>query len=82
MQGIVILKKDHITPVVLFLISQKNGQNTKTLGSVKSYAVIAATTGHSNEHSAIDTERLSRYSILSHQAGILFFSPESYPAWR
>lgn len=41
--------------------------------------VIAATTGHSSEHSATDTARLSRYSTLSHQAGIRFFSPESYP---
>jgi hypothetical protein len=44
---------------------------------IVSYDVIEATTGHSNEHSATDTERLSRYSTLSHQAGIRFFSPES-----
>jgi len=44
---------------------------------IVSHEVIEATTGHSNEHSATDTERLSRYSTLSHQAGIRFFSPES-----
>jgi len=41
--------------------------------------MIDETTGHSNEHSATGAERLSRYNILSHQAGIRFFSPESYP---
>jgi hypothetical protein len=46
---------------------------------IVSHDVIEATTGQSNEHSATDTERLSRYSTLSHQAGIRFFSPESYP---
>ena len=45
----------------------------------KPYNVIEPTTGHSSEHSATDTERLSRYNIRSHQAGIRFFSLESYP---
>lgn len=38
-----------------------------------------ATTGHSKLHSESEDDRLSRYSILSHHAGIRFFSPESYP---
>lgn len=41
------------------------------------YSAIDETTGHSNEHSATEMERLSRYSILSHQAGMRFFSLES-----
>lgn len=37
--------------------------------------------GQSKPHSeTVDVQgRLSRYITLSHQAGILFFSPESYP---
>lgn len=44
------------------------------------YCKIEETTGHSKLHSATAAERLSRYKILSHQAGMRFFSPESYPS--
>lgn len=43
------------------------------------YCIIDDTTGHSKLHSPTEFDLLSRYIILSHQAGILFFSPESYP---
>ena len=44
------------------------------------YCNIEETTGHCKLHSDTGDERLSRYNILSHQAGMRFFSPESYPA--
>nr|GMC50186.1 hypothetical protein Iba_chr01bCG14700 [Ipomoea batatas]GME02048.1 hypothetical protein Iba_contig3595CG0010 [Ipomoea batatas] len=45
-----------------------------------SYCKIEDTTGQSKLHVVTELGRLSRYKILSHQAGIRFFSPESYPA--
>lgn len=45
----------------------------------KTYLDIEETTGHSKLHSDNKADRLSRYKILSHQAGMRFFSPESYP---
>lgn len=45
----------------------------------ETYRKIEATTGHAKLHSDVGEDRLSRYNILSHQAGIRFFSPESYP---
>lgn len=47
--------------------------------SRKTYCDIEETTGHPKQHSDTEAERLSRYRILSHQAGMRFFSPESYP---
>jgi len=46
----------------------------------ETYCDIEDTTGQSKLHSAPKCFLLSRYRILSHQAGIRFFSPESYPA--
>lgn len=43
------------------------------------YCNTDATTGQSKLHVDTEAERLSRNKILSHQAGIRFFSPESYP---
>lgn len=43
------------------------------------YCTIDDTTGHSKLHSDVVVGRVSRYMTLSHHAGILFFSPESYP---
>lgn len=40
---------------------------------------MEATTGHPKLHSTVVLDRLSRYNTRSHQAGIRFFSPESYP---
>lgn len=62
-----------------YLIPSLNGQMFR---SRKTYCDIEDTTGHSKLHSDTDAERLSRYRILSHQAGMRFFSPESYPIRR
>ena len=43
------------------------------------YCKIDDTTGHSKLELVAEVARLSRYIIRSHQAGIRFFSPESYP---
>lgn len=40
---------------------------------------MEAATGLPKLHGIEGAARLSRYSTLSHQAGIRFFSPESYP---
>lgn len=45
----------------------------------QTYSKIEDTTGQSKLDAATEAERLSRYKILSHQAGVRFFSPESYP---
>lgn len=45
----------------------------------KTYCKIEETTGQSKLHVDTVLEQLSRYNILSHQAGMRFFSPESYP---
>jgi len=51
----------------------------KSNGDQVTYCKIDATTGQSKLQSEAGATRVSRYIILSHQAGIRFFSPESYP---
>lgn len=43
------------------------------------YITVDITTGHCKLHSENGLDWLSLYITLSHHAGILFFSPESYP---
>lgn len=50
--------------------------------SKETYCNIEVTTGQSKPHEDTEAERLSRYKILSHHAGMRFFSPESYPKYR
>lgn len=68
-------------------VKNKKSYNTNkkldiTLNPYETYCIIEATTGHSKLHSVSCFVRLSRYNILSHQAGMRFFSPESYPFRR
>jgi len=46
------------------------------------YIIVDETTGHFKLHSVYEIDWLSLYITLSHQAGIRFFSPESYPGDR
>lgn len=48
----------------------------------ETYCNTEDTTGQSKLHEDTEPERLSRYIILSHHAGMRFFSPESYPKCR
>lgn len=43
----------------------------------ETYSDTEETMGHSKLHSVPEVRLLSRYKILSHQAGMRFFSPES-----
>jgi hypothetical protein len=61
----------------LYPIKQK--KKIKTYFDHATYCKIDDTTGQSKLHSETGAGRVSRYIILSHQAGIRFFSPESYP---
>lgn len=46
------------------------------------YSDTEQTTGQSKEHSVPELARLSRYRTRSHQAGMRFFSLQSYPTIR
>lgn len=58
---------------------KRKGKKKKANKDEETYSTMDATTGQSKLHSESEDDRLSRYNTLSHQAGIRFFSPESYP---
>lgn len=62
-------------------LRQKNHEDNikQSYHRTRTYCKIDETTGHSKLESDTEADRLSRYIIRSHQAGMRFFSPESYP---
>lgn len=57
----------------------KDEEGIKKKKTKKTYCITDETIGHSKLQSDTGATRLSRYIIRSHQAGMRFFSPESYP---